>query len=289
MIQDIAPKIFDNQYKNVNADEEAYVIYAYEDKVLLKEENGEISVPKLRELSVRAFQSVYLFSIDGQPVFMPYIQSMEMEKEMVEYWQKESEYQLYRLSGSGIYTPKWLYFACGTAIQLNRWYHNNRFCGFCGEKLIPGEKERILYCPCCGNTVYPKISPAVIVGVVHQDKILMTKYADKRDGTRYSLIAGFAEVGETIEETVQREVMEEVGVRVKNLRYYKSQPWPFSDTLLLGFFCELDGSGEIMLDGMELSEAEWVSRSDMKMKDDGISLTYEMMDHFKNRKEALGL
>lgn len=96
-------------------------------------------------------------------------------------------------------------------------------------------------------------------------------------------------MGETIEETVRREVMEEVGVRVKNLRYYKGQPWPFSDTLLLGFFCELDGSGEIMLDGMELSEAEWVSRSDMKMRDDGISLTYEMMDHFKNRKEVLGL
>lgn len=167
MIQDIAPKVFDNQYKNVNADDEAYVIYAYGDKVLLKEENGEISVPKLRELSGRAFQSVYLFSIDGQLVFMPYIQNREMEKEMVEYWQKESEYQLYRLSGSGIYTPKWLYFACGTVIHLNRWYHNNRFCGFCGEKLIPGEKERILYCPCCGNTVYPKISPAVIVGVVH--------------------------------------------------------------------------------------------------------------------------
>lgn len=108
MIQDIAPKVFDNQYKNVNADEEAYVIYAYEDKVLLKEENGEISVPKLRELSGRAFQSVYLFSIDGQPVFMPYIQSKEMEKEVVEYWQKESEYQLYRLSGSGIYTLKWV-------------------------------------------------------------------------------------------------------------------------------------------------------------------------------------
>ena len=73
---------------------------------------------------------------------------------------------------------------------------------------------------------------------------------------------------------------------MKNLKYYKSQPWPFSDTLLLGFFCELDGSGEIRLDGIELSEAEWVARNDMKMKDDGISLTYEMMDYFKNQWEA---
>lgn len=100
------------------------------------------------------------------------------------------------------------------------------------------------------------------------------------------LIAGFAEVGEAVEDTVRREVMEEVGVKVKNIRYYKSQPWPFSDTLLLGFFCELDGNKKIILDKKELSEAEWIAREDMEMTDDGISLTYEMMDYFKNNKEA---
>lgn len=289
MIQDIAPKVFDNQYKNMAADGMAYIIYASGDEVLLKEDKGELFVPKLHELGGRPFPCMYLFSIDGQPVFMPYIQDRETEKEIAAYWQEESGYRLYRLSGSGIYRPKWLYFACGTASQLNRWYRSNRFCGACGEKMKPGETERLLRCPCCGNTVYPKISPAVIVGVVHGDKILMTKYADRRDGTRYSLIAGFAEVGESIEETVRREVMEEVGVGVKNLKYYKSQPWPFSDTLLLGFFCELDGSGEITLDRIELSEAEWVARSDMRMKDDGISLTYEMMESFKNGKEAFCL
>lgn len=286
MIQDIAPKEFDNQYKNIDVDDMAYVIYACGNQVLLQEKKGELSVPKRRELGSRPFPCIYLFSIDGQPIFMPYIQNRDIEKEMVDYWQEKSGYRLYRLNGSGIYTPKWLYFVCGTAIQLNRWYHNNRFCGACGEYLVHGEKERVLRCPCCENIVYPKISPAVIVGVIHEDKILMTKYADRRDGTRYSLIAGFAEVGESIEETVRREVMEEVGVSVKNLKYYKSQPWPFSDTLLLGFFCELDGSGEIRLDGIELSEAEWVARNDMKMKDDGISLTYEMMDYFKNQWEA---
>ena len=140
-------------------------------------------------------------------------------------------------------------------------------------------------CDHCGNTVYPTISPAVIVGVIHGDKILMTKYADKRDGTRYSLIAGFAEIGEAIEETVRREVMEEVGVKVRNIRYYKSQPWPFSSSLLLGFFCDLDGDERIAMDGTELSEAEWVNREDMHIEDDGISLTYEMMAHFQNNRE----
>ena len=93
--------------------------------------------------------------------------------------------------------------------------------------------QRMLQCPCCANMVFPKIAPAVIVGVTHGDKILMTKYAG-REYKRYALIAGFTEIGETAEETVKREVMEEVGLTVKNIRYYKSQPWGFDSNLLLG-------------------------------------------------------
>lgn len=287
MIQDIAPKIFYNQYQNIAADDEAYIIYACGNRALLKEEKGVRLPPKVKELTDRIFyQSVYLFSIDGQRFFMPNFQDNQTEEDALELWRKESGYEMVRLSGSGVYEPKWMYFACAAAIQLNNWYHNNRFCGHCGKKLLHKDNERALYCCGCGNIVYPKISPAVIVGVVYQDKILMTKYADHRDGIRYSLIAGFSEVGEAVEDTVRREVMEEVGVRVKNIRYYKSQPWPFSDTLLLGFFCELDGNEKIILDEKELSEAEWIARENMEMTDDGISLTYEMMDYFKNNKEA---
>ena len=102
--------------------------------------------------------------------------------------------------------------------------------------------------------VFPKIAPAVIVGVTHGDKILMTKYAG-REYKRYALIAGFTEIGETAEETVKREVMEEVGLTVKNIRYYKSQPWGFDSNLLLGYFCELAEEEEIHLDEEELSVA----------------------------------
>ena len=106
---------------------------------------------------------------------------------------------------------------------------------------------------------YPKICPAVIVAVLDGERILLTKYAG-RSYTRYALIAGFAEIGETIEQTVHREVMEEVGLRVKNLRFYKSQPWSFSDTLLMGFYCDLDGEDRITLDQDELAVAEWFNR-----------------------------
>lgn len=123
----------------------------------------------------------------------------------------------------------------------------------------------------------------MIIGVTHGNKILMSKYAG-RDFKEYALLAGFCEVGETIEETVKREVMEEVGLKVKNITYFKSQPWSFSDTLLMGFFCELDGDGTISIDQEELSMAEWFEREDMPVKEEDLSLTNAMMMAFKEGK-----
>ena len=167
-----------------------------------------------------------------------------------------------------------------TGLQLQRWRDTQRFCGKCGGKMRPSRTERAYICDSCGLTNYPKISPAVIVAVTHGSRILLTKYAG-RTYTRYALIAGFAEVGETIEETVHREVMEEVGVKVKNLRFYKSQPWSFSDSLLFGFFCELDGEEHITLDTRELASGEFLTREEMPDRSDDISLTAEMMELFR--------
>ena len=139
-----------------------------------------------------------------------------------------------------------------------------------------------MYCPACGQREYPKLNPAVIVAVTEGDKLLLTKYAG-RAYTKYALIAGYTEIGETVEETVQREVMEEVGLKVKNIRYYKSQPWSFTDTLLMGFFVEVDGDDTIRLDENELQVAKWCSREEIP-ENDGISLTREMMEVFKNGK-----
>ena len=146
----------------------------------------------------------------------------------------------------------------------------------------PDHKERMLLCPSCRNMVYPRISPAVIVGVLNGDKILMSKYAG-RPYTNYALIAGFNEIGESAEQTVAREVMEEVGLKVKNIRYYKSQPWAFSGSLLLGFFCDLDGSDRITLDRNELAEAGWFKWDEIALTDDHLSLTREMIMQFKKR------
>ena len=137
-------------------------------------------------------------------------------------------------------------------------------------------------CEKCSYTAYPRIMPAVIVGVISGNKLLVTRY---RTGYQHNaLIAGFTEIGETLEETVSREVMEETGIRVKNIRYYKSQPWGIANDILVGFFCEVDGDTEIHMDENELKSAEWIDRENIILQPDSSSLTNEMMKLFKEKK-----
>ena len=150
------------------------------------------------------------------------------------------------------------------------------------SKLTFDDKERALNCCKCGNKIYPRINPAVIVGVVNGDKILITRY--KRGYAHNALVAGFTEIGETLEQTVEREVMEETGIKVKNIRYYKSQPWGMAQDILIGFFCDADGECDIHMDKNELKYAEWVSREDIVLQPNNLSLTNEMMKMFKEGK-----
>ena len=175
--------------------------------------------------------------------------------------------------------PKDAAFAGITGYQLWQWYDQRKFCPRCGQKMRKDDVERMMRCPVCGEMEYPKISPAVIVAVYKGNQLLLTRYAG-RAYKKYALIAGFTEIGETVEETVQREVMEEVGLHVKNLHYYKSQPWSFTSTLLMGFFAEADGEETIRLDQTELAEAVWCDVAQIP-EDDGVSLTREMMQVFK--------
>ena len=142
------------------------------------------------------------------------------------------------------------------------------------------ETERACVCTHCNQIIYPKISPCVIVAVTHGENLLVTRYKD-RPYRHYALVAGFAEIGEALEDTVRREVLEETGIRVKNIRYYKSQPWAFTSTLLAGFFCELDGDPTINFDENELSEAIWLPRGEIPPAVLNIALTSEMMEVFR--------
>lgn len=132
--------------------------------------------------------------------------------------------------------------------------------------------------------IYPRINPVIIVGVTWGDKIIMTKY-NGRSYKDYALIAGFTEFGETIEQTVEREVLEEVGLKVKNIRFYKSQPWGFSGSLLMGFFADVDGDKHISLEEEELSYGGWFKRDEIDLPPDDVSLTREMILAFANGTE----
>ena len=179
---------------------------------------------------------------------------------------------------------KHICFAAMTAWHIYNWYKSSRFCGCCAAPTVHDKKERMVRCPRCGNTIYPRINPAVIVGVTDGDRLLLTQYAG-RGYTHYALIAGFTEIGETLEQTVQREVMEEVGLKVKNIRYYKSQPWGIDGNILVGFYCDLDGDDTIHLDEKELALAEWHMRGSRPAKDDNFTITREMIRVFDEGKE----
>lgn len=134
------------------------------------------------------------------------------------------------------FEPEYLAFAGITATQINRFRLDRRYCGRCGHPTIPSTTERACICPECGQIEYPKISPAVIIAIVDtgRDKILLTRYAGG-SYRHWALVAGFVEVGETFKGAARREIMEEVGLKVSDLVYYKSQPWSFSDSAMIGF------------------------------------------------------
>ena len=270
MIQDIAPLKFDNAYSPKQAQEDSFIIVFQKNKVLVKDPESDLLCYPQKKDFAQPLSLVYLFSIDDKDFFL----SEDAEITIPEGYAYE-ETTIFRSEG-----PKYLGFAGITAYQLYNWYRNNRFCGRCGHETQKDTVERMLKCPRCGNMIYPKISPAVIVAVTNGDRLLLTRYAG-RAFKRYALIAGFTEIGETLEQTVQREVMEEVGLQVKNIRYYKCQPWSFSDTLLVGYYAEVDGATEIHLDHNELSEGIWMKREEIPGKPEDMSLTNEMIMEFK--------
>ncbi|MDL2260822.1 NAD(+) diphosphatase [Methanimicrococcus sp. OttesenSCG-928-J09] len=281
MLQDIEPNQFRNEFENKEPDGSDFVFIFKDDQVLLKNDETLLEIPKFEDLEEGENiqkNAVYLFSIDNQSYFLAadFVKDFENGKAGYEYKKMRS------VLTDAAKIPA---FACATAFHLSKWYSTRRFCGRCGEKTVHKKDERAIVCPSCGLTEYPKISPVVIVGIKNGEELLMTKYTTAASEYRnYALVAGFVEIGETLENAVRREVLEEVGVHIKNIAYYKSQPWGLSDSLLAGFFAELDGDKTICLDEKELCEAVWVSRKEIPQVDSLMSLTANMIEAFRSGK-----
>ena len=271
MIHEIAPEILDNQYRRENIQDDSSIMLFFEGRLLLSTKNGQISYPRYAQVKNKIGRYVYLFSLSGRGYFLAEPLFTETEYEG---FQAVTAIQLRDKQ------PVSEAFAGMTALHLYRWYASVQFCGCCGNRAKHDENQRMMRCPSCGYMMFPKISPAIIVAVTDGERLLLTKYAGRKTAA-YALVAGFIEIGETAEECVAREVFEETGLHIKNIRYYGSQPWGFDGNLMLGYTARLDGTHEIELDQNELATAVWLKPEEIPDIADYSSLTREMIRRFK--------
>ena len=272
MIQEIAPHSYDNVHRVLRPAGGDLTLVFDGGRVLCAQSGGGIVLPRFGELDLP--DARFGFELDGTPVFL----AEGPCGHPAEYGFADARTLRYA-------EPRHLAWAVGVGGSLTRWYRANRFCGACGAEMADSDAERARVCPGCGLTVYPRISPAVIVAVCDGERLLLTRYRG-RPFKSYALVAGFNEIGESIEDTVRREVLEETGLRVRNLRFYRSQPWVFTDSLLMGFFADLEGGDTIRIQESELAEAGWFHRSEIPDDHSPISLTGEMIEVFREGGES---
>ena len=273
MIHEIFPHQFDNHFIITdNIAEDDYILHYNEKSLLLKINGDEFQLPTKKDVSdiLNTTERTFLFSLNGVRCFLVWNATRLIDDRFV---YKE-------INSFRTLNPREIAWICIVGFQLNNWYLENKFCGKCGTKTTEKPDERAIICPNCNTVVFPKISPAIIVAILCKDKILLA-HNSNFEQKRYSLVAGYVDVGETLEETVMREVKEEVGLDVKNIRYYKSQPWAFSGSMMIGFTAEADDTQPIRPDNVEITEADWFSRENLPNHPPKISIAGEMIDKFE--------
>lgn len=232
-----------------NLENDLWMIF-YKDKMLAKMTGDIGCIPSymdLVNLNIGNIEGEYIGDIDGVRC---YTLELEEFQEFEGFEFKDLRYYL------GILEEQ-IFLVCGRAFQIINWRRNNKYCGRCGSLTVKKADERAKECKNCGAVVYPSVAPAIIVAIIKDNKILLA-HNRSFPSRRYSCVAGFLEYGETLENCVKREVMEEVGIKVKNIKYVENQPWPFPNSLMVAFIAEYD-SGEIKVDGVEIDDAKWFS------------------------------
>ncbi len=273
MIQDIFPHRFDNHYQPDEVMDEQDLILHYKDNtLLLKTVDDELEIPRKKDFPnlSNSTHSTFLFSLNDVSCFLVWDEPTTDNTSVTFH-----EIGFFRTA-----SRKEMAWAGVVGYHLRNWYAEHRFCGRCGHKTIHKADERALQCPECKALFFPKISPAIIVAITCGDKILLARNASFTVG-RYSLVAGYTDVGETLEATVIREVREEVGLDVKNIRYYKSQPWPLSGSMMVGFIAEADDNQPIVIDGHEIADAAWFTRENLPDYPPAVSIAGEMIGKFE--------
>lgn len=171
-----------------------------------------------------------------------------------------------------------LFHLAGRAVQLVAWGRTHQYCGTCGTKTVPSPKEHAMLCPACGSMSFPRLAPAVITAILKRNQVLLAR-AKHFTNNMYGLIAGFVEPGETLEDCVRREIREEVGINVTNVRYFGSQQWPFPHSLMIGFIADYE-SGDIQVDGEEIVDAQWFDPAQLPVIPPPVSIARKMLDWY---------
>ncbi|MFC1952359.1 NAD(+) diphosphatase [Chloroflexota bacterium] len=239
-------------------------------KLLVK--SDEFTIPysrELTELNLSPVRIQYLGMLKGHPCYSAEVSPDTIAPEGMSFRELRSLYGALRED---------IFLLAGKAIQIVNWDQTTQYCGRCGHKTQILQGERAKECPGCSFMSYPRISPAVITAVIKGKEILLSHNVAFK-GNRHSLIAGFVEPGETLEECVRREILEEVNIHIKNIQYFGSQPWPFPNSLMIGFTAEYE-SGEISVDRKEISEAGWYNVNNLPELPSKMSIARQIIDCF---------
>ncbi|MEL6319410.1 MAG: NAD(+) diphosphatase [Cyanobacteria bacterium J06626_14] len=244
------------------------------DRLLVNQEGDRTTLPQVAQLSdlgLAEQRSQFLGWLDGVGCY-----AAELEKDALRHpptrYAFEKLRQLYGVLDDDVFA------IAGRAIQIVTWDRNHLYCGHCAAPMVQHVTERAKHCPSCGLRNYPRLSPAVIMLVSRGDEVLLARAPRFRSGM-YSVLAGFVEPGESLEETVAREVREEVGVEINNIRYFGSQPWPFPHSLMIGFTADY-ASGDIVIDQVEIEAAEWFHKSALPPVPGPLSIARKLIDAF---------
>lgn len=225
-------------------------------------------------LTLNLLRQQYLGNLDGSLCFAA---EVDEESDAPEGWSFQG---LRRLYGR---MDEELFGVAGRAVQIVDWNRTHQYCGQCGAQTGDHPRDRAKECAECGLISYPRISPAIIVLVRKDDRLLLAR-AHRHPPGFHSVLAGFVEPGETLEEAVAREIHEEVGIEVKDIQYFGSQPWPFPNSLMVAFTCDYAG-GEIVLEEEELEDAGWFTANELPPIPPKISISRSLIDWFAAEQE----
>ena len=281
MIQDIAPHQLSNEYlPEAEPRTGDMVLYVRGQELGVRRMDDpapSFVFPLVGEPNVPVEGLTYLFGLDGHGCWLAPDAGQAVPPAGYEMVSNRT----LRMERRG---PRELMYVAYTAVHLGGWYASNRFCGACGHPMVHHDALRAMRCPDCGKMDFPRLNPAVIVCVCdpERDRIVLTRYAAGRYAPIDALVAGFVEIGETIEDCVRREVREELGLEVDNIRYYKSQPWGVAGDILSGYWCDVVGDPTLHMDASELGRAVWAGPDEIPGQPDDLSLTNEMMCRWRD-------